>query len=148
MCKPQIFRQHMRGFSLLEMIAALTILSIGSVVLFSWLGQTMSQLNRFESQERESMAKLQAIEYLTMLNPAKTPEGKQAFERFRMEWKGAPARESRDTVSPSGGLGLYEVQLYDVQVATFDRWGRDWFHFSVKLVGHRQVRQPVSGTPF
>lgn len=141
-------RRSEQGFSLLEMIAALTILAIGSVVLFSWLGQTMGHLNRFENQERASLARLQAVEYLSMLNPARSPTGRQAFEQFSLEWKSEPVRELRETVSPNGGLGLYQVQLYDVQAATFDRSGRDWFQFSVKLAGYQQVRQPNKATPF
>ena len=143
-----MLKQRSRGFSLLEMIAALTILSIGSVVLFSWLSQTMGHLNRFQSQEQESLARLQAIEYLATVNPMLTPDGKQSFERFNMEWKSAPAREVRETVSPANGLGLYQVQLYDVQAAASDLSGRGWFRFSVKLAGFRQVRQPPKATPF
>lgn len=136
------------GFSLLEMIAALTILAIGSVVLFSWLAQTMGHLSRFENQEKASLARLQAVDYLATVNPMRTPDGKQAFERFTMEWKSEALRELRDTVSPSGGLGLYQIQLYDVKVDVNDRGGRSWFRFSLKLVGYRQVREPLNATPF
>lgn len=137
-----------RGFSILEMIAALTILTIGSMVLFSWLGQTMNQLTRFQNQEQESLARLQAIEYLSIQNPALTPSGKQTFETFNMEWKSERVSELRETVNSNNGLGLYQVGLYDVQVTTFDRSGRAWFGFPVKLAGYQQVRQPSRNTPF
>ena len=141
-------RKRERGFSLLEMIAALTILTIGSVVLFSWLGQTMGQLNRFQLQEKESMARLQAIDFLATQNPALTPSGKQTFDTFTMEWKSEPVTESRDSISPSGGLGLYQMSLYNVKVNTVDKNGRTWFTFPVKLLGYTQVRQPAQATPF
>lgn len=137
-----------RGFSLLEMIAALTILAIGSVVLFSWLGQTMGQLTRFQNDEKASLAKLQAVQFLRTQNPSLTPSGTQTFDTFKMEWKSAPASEPRDAISPQGGIGLYQLGLYDVQVATFDTTGRAWFAFPVRLVGYRQVRQPIPSTPF
>lgn len=137
-----------RGFSLLEMIAALTILAIGSVVLFSWLGQTMGQLTRFQNDERAALAKLQAVQFLATQNPSLTPNGAQAFDTFKMEWNSEPASELRDAVSPSNGLGLYQLGLYDVQVATFDAGGRAWFKFPLRLVGYQQVRQPVPSTPF
>lgn len=139
-------REH--GFSLLEMIAALTILAIGSVVLFNWLGQTMGQLTRFQNMERTSLAKLQAVQYLTAQNPSIRPNGEQAFEKFRMEWKSEPLSESRDSVSPENGLGIYQLDLYNVQVSIFDASGQAWFDFPVRLVGYRQVRQPVRSTPF
>jgi prepilin-type N-terminal cleavage/methylation domain-containing protein len=137
-----------RGFSLIEMIAALTILAIGSGVLFSWLGQTTAQLTRFQLQEKASLARLQAIDFLYTQNPAVAADGKQSFDGFSMEWKSEPVTEVRDTISPAGGLGLYRVSLYQVQVSTFDRSGRAWFQFPVKLVGYTQVRQPSKGTPF
>lgn len=137
-----------RGFSLLEMIAALTILAIGSVVLFSWLGQTMGQLTRFQNDEKSSLAKLQAVQYLATQSPALTPNGAQKFETFKMEWKSEPISELRDSVSPSNGLGMYQMQLYGVQVAIFDAQGRAWFNFPVKLVGYAQVRQPTPNKPF
>ncbi len=141
-------RRRQQGFSLLEMIAALTILAIGSVVLFSWLGQTMSQLSRFQDAEKASLARLQAVQYLSTQNPFAAPTGKQTFETFSMEWKSEPAREARISVSPAGGLGLYQIGLYDVQVAIFYHTGRPWFSFSLKLAGYRQDRKPARSTPF
>jgi prepilin-type N-terminal cleavage/methylation domain-containing protein len=137
-----------RGFSLIEMIAALTILAIGSGVLFSWLGQTTAQLTRFQLQEKASLARLQAIDFLSTQNPAVTSDGKQSFDGFSMEWKSEPVTEVRDSISPTGGLGLYRVSLYQTQVSTFDRSGRAWFQFPVKLVGYVQVRQPSKAKPF
>ncbi|MET3138884.1 prepilin-type N-terminal cleavage/methylation domain-containing protein [Undibacterium sp. GrIS 1.2] len=136
------------GFSLLEMIAALAILTIGSVVLFSWLGQTMGQLNRFQLQEKESLAKIQAIDFLSIQNPALAPDGKQVFDSFNMEWRSEPVAEVRDAVSPSGGLGLYQMSMYKVQVKVRDKTGRTWFEFPLRLVGYKQVRQPAAATPF
>jgi prepilin-type N-terminal cleavage/methylation domain-containing protein len=136
------------GFSLIEMIAALTILAIGSGVLFSWLGQTTAQLTRFQLQEKASLARLQAIDFLSTQNPTVAADGKQSFDGFSMEWKSEPVTEVRDSISPAGGLGLYRVSLYQVQVNTFDRSGAPWFQFPVKLVGYVQVRQPSKGTPF
>lgn len=141
-------RLKQMGFSLLEMIAALTILTIGSVVLFSWLGQTMGQLNRFQLQEKESLAKLQAIDFLSTQNPALASEGKQVFDSFKMEWKSEPVAETRDAVSPTGGLGLYQISMYKVQVKTYDKSDRTWFEFPLRLVGYKQVRQPATATPF
>lgn len=140
--------KHERGFSLLEMIAALTILAIGSVVLFSWLGQTMGQLTRFKNDEKASLAKLQAVKFLTMQNPLLKPSGVQSFDTFKMEWKSEPVGEVRESISPSNGIGLYQLGLYSVQVAIFDTTGRAWFDFSVSLAGYRQVRQPATASPF
>lgn len=137
-----------QGFSLLEMIAALTILTIGSVVLFSWLGQTMGQLTRFQLQETESMARIQAVQFLSNQNPAATPAGKQIFDQFYLEWTSAPVSETRESVSPQDGLGLYQITLYNVQSKAFHHDGREWFAFSVKLAGYKQVRKPAADKPF
>lgn len=137
-----------QGFSLLEMIAALTILTIGSVVLFSWLGQTMGQLTRFQLQESESMARIQAVQFLSNQNPAATPAGKQIFDQFYLEWTSAAVSETRESVSPQEGLGLYQVTLYKVQSKAFHHDGREWFAFSVKLAGYKQVRNPTADKPF
>ncbi|MET3119122.1 prepilin-type N-terminal cleavage/methylation domain-containing protein [Undibacterium sp. GrIS 1.8] len=140
--------QKQLGFSLLEMIAALTILTIGSVVLFSWLGQSMGQLNRFQLQEKESLAKIQAIDFLSTQNPAVASDGRQVFDSFQIEWTSEPLSEIRDSVSPSGGLGLYQISIYKVQVKASDKTGRAWFEFPLRLVGYKQVRQPAAVTPF
>ena len=147
-CKIPRRGKYGQGFSLLEMIAALTILTIGSVVLFSWLGQTMGQLTRFQTQEKESLARLQAVDFLATRNPALMPSGKQVFETFSLEWKSEPVAELRDSFSPVGGLGLYQMNLYSVQVNAFDTNGLPWFQFPLKLVGYTQVRQPSKATPF
>jgi prepilin-type N-terminal cleavage/methylation domain-containing protein len=136
-----------QGFSLLEMIAALTILTIGSVVLFSWLGQTMGQLTRFQLQETESMARIQAVQFLSNQNPAATPAGKQIFDQFYLEWTSAAVSETRESVLQDG-LGLYQITLYNVQSKAFHHDGREWFAFSVKLAGYKQVRNPTADKPF
>lgn len=137
-----------RGFSLLEMIAALTILAIGSVILFSWLGQTMAQLSRFQNDEKSSLAKLQAIQYLSTVSPSLTPKGEKKFDTFKLEWKSEPVSELRESISPSNALGLYQMRLYGVEVAMLDAQGQAWFNFPVRLVGYEQVRQPTPNTPF
>lgn len=141
-------RQRQRGFSLLEMIAALTILAIGSGVLFSWLGQTTAQLTRFQQQEKASLARLQAIDFLSAQNPALVPEGRQSFDGFSMHWKSEPVTEVRESLAPAGGRGLYQMSLYQVQVSIFDQSAQAWFQFPLKLVGYKQVRQASKGTPF
>ena len=141
-------RRNENGFSLLEMIAALTILAIGSVVLFSWLGQTINHLARFQDQEKQSLARLQAVQFLSTQNPALKPEGKQSFDNFNLEWKSELVRETRDAVSPSGGLGLYQIGLYQLQATAYDKTGRPWFRFPIRLAGYQQVREPAKATPF
>jgi len=130
------------------MIAALTILSIGSVVLFSWLGQTTGQLSRFQLQEKASLARIQAIDYLSVQNPVVNPSGKQSFDGFSIEWTSEPVSELRESVSPSGGLGLYQISLFELKVTVYDKVGNSWFVFPLKLVGYKQVRKPVDSRPF
>ena len=75
------------------------------------------------------------------------PTGQQLFDRFSIEWKSESVAEFRETISPAGGLGIYQVSLYNVKVNVTDRAGRAWFDFPLKLAGYKQVRNPPKSSP-
>lgn len=130
-----------RGFSLLEMIAALTVLAMGTVVLFAWLQQTTNQLSRFQAQEKESLVRLRVIDYLATLNPVATPTGKTVFDTFTVTWKSVPISEMRESMNGGNGFGLYKVGLFEVEVTVLDATNNLWFKLKPKLAGYDQVRQ-------
>ena len=80
---PGRWRSAARGFSLLEVIAAMVIFSAGATVLFSWIGQTATRLRTVGSEQRQLFGQLAALEFARTLNPMLRPSGELAMEVCR-----------------------------------------------------------------
>lgn len=134
-------RPDARGFTLLEAIVALAILTAGTMALFAALNGALRSIERTEVAARLDTATLNAIALLETVNPMQRPEGEEQIGEVRVQWR------SRVIAGPSEGLtefyslGLYEVGLYELDVELWrneDLEGR----LTLRRAGWRQVRQP------
>ncbi|MDT9001248.1 type II secretion system protein [Paucibacter sp. APW11] len=134
---------HHRGFTLIEAIVALVIISGAGMALFSWINESIVALRRVEEANARNAAQANVLEYMQSINPMQKPDGDADLGGYRISWHadviGAP-------VDPGGmGLngGLYQYGLYDMQIkVTRDRAER-WFDLRMRLVGFRKVREQV-----
>lgn len=144
-------KRHMkrqRGLGLLETIAALTILATGAMVLFSWIVQTQTSLQKMQSVSEQSAAKLEALAFLQTLNPSLQALGQQDFVRFQLQWRATLAEPVRASLGQTGRPDLYDVGLYQVKVQLNRADGAAWFDFEQQLVGYKPVRQLEAGAGF
>lgn len=129
------------GISLLEVLAALVILSVGATVAFTWLGQSMSAMSRLKNEEASLLAKNEAIEYLRAINPITQPEGFVEMPGYQLQWSSHPIRETVHTLTVLGTASRYDVSLHelDVRLTQGKDTGAQRVHFKLELAGYLQV---------
>ncbi len=142
-------RAHQVGISLLEVLAALVILSIGASVAFTWFGQSATAMSRLKDEEASLLARNEAMEYLRAINPVDQPSGEVEMPNYRLSWTSHPIRDVVRTLTPLGTPSRYEVSLYEVDVRLTRPADRaEWTHFELQLAGYRMVAGSGVGSIF
>ena len=65
--------QH--GFSLLEVIVALVLITSTGMALFSWMNTNTMSLQRVQFVQQRNIATRNALMYINTINPLQTPQG-------------------------------------------------------------------------
>lgn len=144
---PRALPRSQAGFGLLETIAGLTILASGAIILFTWIVQTQTQLQKIEQQALKDTAKLEAIAFLSTLNPSALPQGSQVLGGVSVQWRATLTQPMRNTLNVAGRPDIFDVGLYAVRVQVSRAGATDWFEFEQLLVGSKQVKvyDPAGG---
>lgn len=146
-------RPRSRGFSLIEVIAALVILSMGASAAFTWLSQTVQSIARLKEQEALLLGRQEALEYVKSLNPMQQPEGKAALGDMQFAWTSKAVAPVMRAQAGSGSAGLYEVGLHEVTlVVSRSATESPWFTVVQTVAGFRQIakadsQRPLGGGP-
>jgi general secretion pathway protein I len=136
-----------RGFSMLEVLAAIVIFSLGASVLFGWIGQTANRLRSVGSEQQQLFAQLAALEFARTLNPMQEPTGELALGNSRVSWSATAVGEESPVRTLTGSPGWYVVRLYDLNLTVEQaKLGRS--QQQLYLAGWRQVKKSQKELPF
>lgn len=133
-------RKHIQGFSLLEAIVSMVLISTLGASLFLWLNSGLSSLYRVKALEEENVAKLNVLEFSSSLNPMQSGQGSQDFGTYQAEWKAKPLTEIFDATNYPTGIGLYQVALYEITFSVTRAGGEKWFEMTTRQPGFKKVR--------
>ncbi|WP_353573355.1 prepilin-type N-terminal cleavage/methylation domain-containing protein [Candidatus Albibeggiatoa sp. nov. BB20] len=131
-----------KGFSLLEAIVALVLVSMVGMALFSWINTNLQNLYRIQQVQKRHEAVRNAMVFMETINPLKQPEGDTKIGFYRFKWQTQILAEPTDNTRGLKGAGIYTVGLYETDV---DIYVEQELVSTVKLhqVGYKQVRDPV-----
>lgn len=133
-------RNRIQGFSLLETIVAMVLISTLGASLFLWLNSGISSLYRVKALEEENVAKLNVLEYSSSLNPMQSAQGSQNFGSYQAEWRAKPVTEILDASNYPTGIGLYQIALYEITFSITRVGGDKWFEMTTRQPGFKKVR--------
>lgn len=108
-------RPAQRGFTLLEVIVALVILSTSGLVLFGWINQNLATVTRLRESQARSQLQLEGVSWLATINPALEPEGEREVAGLRLTWRSEllepmrPEYNFGGSIVPRWMIGLYRV---------------------------------------
>lgn len=124
-----------RGFSLLEAVVAMVLISSAGYALFGWINSNIMALNRIHETNARSEAMQNTLEYMNGVNPMLKPEGSASLGQYKIRWESKPITLLQD------GNGLYQLALYDTLVKAETGEAQPWFEFRLRQVGYKKVRE-------
>lgn len=111
-----------KGFTLLEVVVALVIVSTCGLVLFSWINQNLATAARLRDAQARAQLQIEGVNWLTVINPAMEPEGQREQGDLRLTWRATlvePMRTEFDfggSLLPRWMVGLYRVDAKVMRV--------------------------------
>jgi len=131
-----------QGFSLLEVIVALVLITSTGMALFSWMNTNTLSLQRVQFVQQRNIATRNALMYINTINPLQTPQGSTTLGSYIVNWNSKALEPPKDGMAHTGGQGFYQVGLYEVAVEVQDLDKQVLANFTVREVGYLQVRKP------
>lgn len=127
-------QRRQQGFSLLEAVVSMVLISGAGFALFGWINSNILALHRVQETNARSEATQNVLEYMSNINPMLKPEGKAVLGTYRIQWKTRPITAVQD------GNSLYQLALYDTRVQVDKPAGQAWFDIRLHQVGFKKVR--------
>jgi general secretion pathway protein I len=101
-----------RGFTLIEALVALTILSAVMIGFFDFLSGALNGARRMEAASIAYDHRTNALEIATAVNPMDLPEGNLDLGRYHIKWTSKLLGDIRQSSGYPGGSGIFKVALY------------------------------------
>lgn len=128
------------GFTLLEAIVALVLVSTAGLALFGWINTNIMALTRVQDANARSEATVNILEYMERVNPMLTPEGHARFGTYTMHWHSQPVTNVIDGANYPRGVSLYQLALYSTAISVKTDGNQAWFDMKLQQVGYKKVR--------
>ena len=146
--KSILVRRHLpRGFTLLEAIVAVVLLSTAGLVLFTWINASFDSLNRIEISNARAAAELNAMEYMKTVNPMEQPTGNVKLGDIQMIWRATPIGDPVQNRTDAREPGPFLVAMYQIEVSLDGRPRLEPYAMRLRQMGYRRtvVNQNVFG---
>ena len=128
------------GFTLLEAMVAIIVLSMSLFASYSWIDVSVQSLVRSEQVFAQEMLVNEFSGRLAIVDLQDVQRGDMQIGEYTVFWS-AEALETGDGVTLWGSEGLYNHTLYNVEVGVRQR-GQLVAEHKTRLVSTKQVRQP------
>ena len=130
-----------RGFTLLEAIVALVLISGAGASLFAWINTSLNSLYRIQETNTRVEATRNVLTFMHAVNPMQAPEGTSELGAYRVRWKAEITHPPQDGANYPQGISLYQLALYRTRVMVERQDGEYWFDLALKQVGYKKVRE-------
>lgn len=132
------FVLRVSGFSLLEAIVALLLVTMLSMTAFSWISNLLISIEKIEENAYENLIQRNVIEFLADVNMMAQPSGEQLLGGVNIRWSATLIEPIKRGNSMVGGKTPFELGLYKVAVDVSDVAGND-AQFELTQVGYRAL---------
>lgn len=129
-----------RGFTLIEAMVAIIILSSSLFATFSWVNVGIETLVRAENTLEQEVLIDELIEQLYVTNLSDVRKGRLERGVLVLEWQASPV-DSRSGVNNRGVRGLYDHTLHELKIDVL-RGGNKVGSHRTRMVTSRRVRNP------
>jgi len=133
-----MFKQH--GFTLLEAIVSLVIITSVGMALFNWINSNLGILQRVQFSQQRIEATRNALIFMKQVNPAEKMMGKEALGHYQIVWQSQVIEPPKEGVSTTKDMSLFEVGLYDT-IVTINLEDSVLNQFTLRQIGYKQIHK-------
>ncbi len=127
------------GFTLLEAIVALVILTTAGLALFTWINASFDSLHRIEFNNNRAAAEVNALEFLRTINPMERPEGETVLGAVTVRWRARPVSDIRPNLTDAQTAGPFMVGLYETEVELAAPPQLPRYTFLIRQMGYQRL---------
>lgn len=132
-----------KGFTLLEAIVALAVMSLALVPMVAFVTQAADELQRAGDANARSFVMQSALALMEPINPMAEAQGSLALDRnITLSWDSVPLVEPNTGINVGAGLPAYRIGFYKVHVM-LARGPDPWFDFDMRKVGYEKTMQEM-----
>ena len=129
------------GFTLVEMVVALTIFAAAGMALYGLLSTNLITLTRVQDVNAQAPAVRDALQRLKGVNPWQQAEGGFETNGFEVAWQARLVEPMRQSQTALGVPGPFKVGLYDVEFELRQE-GKAIGAWYTRQVGYEDMRVP------
>lgn len=126
----------MQGFSLLEAIVALTLISTFGLAIFSWVSSMLVNVDKIESNAQRQTIMRNVTEYLSNTNIMERPSGETTLGPYQIHWSSELVEPIRNGLNKSSGNNEFKIGLYNVYVSVSTPNTNKIVSFNMRLTGY------------
>lgn len=130
-----------RGFTLLETIVALVLISSVGMALLSWVHSNIINLQQVRNANERNQAIRNTLSFMDTVNPSLIPSGEHQLGMFLIRWQANLIDGPKDGLNLEGRLGYFQLALFDTNISIF-KDEQMLTQFSLRQTGYQQVRTP------
>ncbi len=105
------------GFTLIEAMVALVILSGSLIGFYDFLSTTLNSAGRIQAAAVAYDRHANALELAKNINPMETPEGTFDVGHYNIHWVAQPIDKVRPSSRYPAGVGWFNIALYHVTLS-------------------------------
>ncbi|WP_300246926.1 prepilin-type N-terminal cleavage/methylation domain-containing protein [Methylovulum sp.] len=132
-------RQRQNGFTLLEAIVALVLLSTTGMALFGWINNTLSGLNHALDSGQKTQYRQNALALMQQINPALDKTGEFKNPAFTLTWQSTAITPLKQEIDNNGIPGSYLLGLFDSKVTILQKDNKT-DEFILRQIGYQRVK--------
>ena len=129
----------MAGFTLLEAIVALVLLTTAGLALFSWMNASFDGLNRIEQSNIRAAAELNALEFMKTVNPMERPDGQIKLGTVDVKWRSRPLAAPVQNLTDTRDPGPFSVAMYETELTLEARPQIEPYSIVLRHMGYRRL---------
>lgn len=134
--------KYQQGFTLLEVIIALVVLSAALIPLFMLFSSHLDAMQRLSAENERAAATSTILNFMETVNPVESPTGEGEGGGYLYKWSTTPLLELEKKPKGNFQIGLYEATINVERVKD-----QPWFDFKVRLTGFEKVKETGSRLP-
>lgn len=130
-----------QGFTLLESIVALVLITTTGITLLNWINTNLITLGRVQQAYQRHEAIRNGLAFMEKVNPYEKLYGEETLGSYQLTWKSHVVELPKTGLTPTGDPSIFEIGLYDTEVRMKSS-NQLIAQFTLRQVGFKQLYKP------